>query len=82
MEGRNLIESDHFDDAWQQACAPVIDELGPPAIETVMESGRWRFVAWRIGSVALAVAQSEEFTSHGELDTAAVWLVVHPTDRD
>ncbi|MFE4869934.1 hypothetical protein [Streptomyces sp. NPDC056682] len=78
---RTSAPAKHFDDAWQEACATVSDELGPPAITTVMREDQWRLAAWRVGSVALAVAQSEEFTSYGDLDMAAVWLVRHPTDR-
>ncbi|MGW2858823.1 hypothetical protein [Streptomyces sp. NPDC001205] len=32
--------------------------------------------------MALAIAQSEEFTFYGELDMAAVRVVTQPTDRD
>lgn len=46
-----------------------------------VEGTPWRLAAWRVGeSTVVVVAQGEEFTSYGELDMAALWLLRHPAD--
>ncbi|GAA4830495.1 hypothetical protein [Kitasatospora terrestris] len=81
LEGWEVVE-DGFDDVWHQACATVVDELGVADVTVMTEGHSRRMAAWRVGTVALVVGQSEEFTSYGELDMIAIWLVAHPTSAD
>ncbi|GAA1941998.1 hypothetical protein [Kitasatospora viridis] len=81
LEDWEVVEDD-FDDVWHQACAMVTDELGVADATVSAEGCPWRMAAWQVGTAALVVGQSEEFTSYGELDMVAVWLVTHPTDSD
>jgi hypothetical protein len=76
------VTEDDFNDVWHQACAMVANELGPADITILAEGRPWRMAAWQIGPVALVLGQSEELTSHGELDMIALWLATHPTGSD
>ena len=72
-----------FDAAWAQGCEVVAAELGPPelTLPTGGDTNR-NIAAWRIGSVALLVGQTQdEYISQGDMELAAVWLFPHPKDE-
>ncbi|MFF3981167.1 hypothetical protein [Streptomyces sp. NPDC001828] len=85
FEGWDVLASDTatpFFEGWQQGCEVVSGALGQPELTLTMQTQpeAWHFAAWRVGSVAVVVAQGEEFSSYGELSMAAVWLVQQAPD--
>lgn len=68
-----------FAAAWADAEAMLGAALGAPEVRFTHDTGPdgWSFAAWRVGDRALILAQGEEFSTYGELEMAAVWLVPH-----
>ncbi|MCF2533280.1 hypothetical protein [Yinghuangia soli] len=69
-----------FAKAWADAEEVIIAALGRPEVRYTQDTGPdgWNFAAWRLGNRALVLAQGEEFSTYGELEMAALWLVPHP----
>ncbi|MFG2823338.1 hypothetical protein ACGFX4_28405 [Kitasatospora sp. NPDC048365] len=84
LDGWDVLASDAvpFFEGWRHGCEVVSGVLGQPDLTLTMEEEpeAWHFSVWRVGAVAVVVAQGEEFLSYGELSMAAVWLVQQAPD--